>query len=805
MIKDLIVLVQSILNGELAAKKGIEEIVNFNCTDTHKNSAIRLCKSWALYTTNSIYANDFELALKDFLALHGGAIKLTDYTLSRFGMSLGLRTNETEIWSIETLPPYIEKKFVQKVFTAQKVEKVKEQGYFLATNAFIAELTGFTKFKSEEQKLCVMGALRAPRGSSVLVSMSTGGGKSLITQTLAFQQDGLTIVVVPTISLMVDQAKNAQAILKEHVQEIAIYNSSIDFSRIKNKLLDKTIKLLFLSPEALIKNKELSNIINELNAEGWLQNLIIDEAHIIFEWGDAFRLDFQCIDVLRRNLLKTNPKLRTYLLSATFNQKNVALLKQFYSTGDNWIELRCDALRREIHYNFIQTSRFEKEAKIIELVSLLPHPMIIYVDRPEEAKRVQKLLQDYDINNTGIFTGETTASDREKLLGKWKGNNFQIMIATCAFGVGVDKKDVRTVLHLYVPDNINKYYQEAGRGGRDGCASLSIVLYTPEDILAAFNYIRSKVLTAEKMIGRWFSMLNGKTSHKYGDGTVSLDTSIKPSYADQDDYITHSTTRDMDWNIYLLLFLKRHHLIDVESADYCCGNYHMLVRVLDQNLFINSEKTHQLIDEHREKEWADAEKSYKSMKTFLSKCRDQCVSEILLTEYPLISSEHCSGCNNHVEPRTVNDDNLPLINKIGAMNKKADINVFADPIVIIRSDDFDDLEKRLITKGVDTIIVNRECEIDPMAKQNKELMYFTIEEFKKILAGKEYFLSSTIVIECPEKEDQIIRVLQLVQKVKEKFNTATILLTKDNHYISAFNKRIYEIVEASYLEDYMFQ
>lgn len=96
-----------------------------------------------------------------------------------------------------------------------------------------------------------------------------------------------------------------------------------------------------------------------------------------------------------------------------------------------------------------------KDKKTIELVRKLPHPMIIYVARPDDAERVKKLLCDNGIRNTRTYTGLTTNDIREQLLKDWKANKFEIMIATSAFGVGVDKSDVRTVLHLYIPQNPN--------------------------------------------------------------------------------------------------------------------------------------------------------------------------------------------------------------------------------------------------------------------------------------------------------------------------------------------------------------
>jgi ATP-dependent DNA helicase RecQ len=147
-----------------------------------------------------------------------------------------------------------------------------------------------------------------------------------------------------------------------------------------------------------------------------------------------------------------------------------------------------------------------KDKKTIELVRKLPHPMIIYVARPVDAERIKELLAENGINNVYTYTGLTKNNQREQLLKDWKADKYEIIIATSAFGVGVDKPDVRTVLHLYIPQNPNAYYQELGRGGRDHLPCLSVLCTYPDDLKAAFQRINKRVMTTEKIVGRWDSM-----------------------------------------------------------------------------------------------------------------------------------------------------------------------------------------------------------------------------------------------------------------------------------------------------------
>lgn len=135
----------------------------------------------------------------------------------------------------------------------------------------------------------------------------------------------------------------------------------------------------------------------------------------------------------------------------------------------------------------------------------MPKPMILYVASPYEADKWQKYLRYYGYNNIKTFTGDTKSDERLALIDQWSRNEYEIMIATSAFGVGVDKADVRSVIHLHVPDSPDSYYQELGRGGRDGLQSLSILCIEDDDIPRALNHI-NKVLTTEKLMGRWWSM-----------------------------------------------------------------------------------------------------------------------------------------------------------------------------------------------------------------------------------------------------------------------------------------------------------
>ena len=567
---DLYEIVNEGINGVTKISTLIERMNDKKIDESTINSTQRLLKSWELFNKDNSYKYDFEIALRDFLIFTKIRIKINDYVLSEFAHKIGLRSNNNEIVCIANYPNYINKDFALWAAELREIKKVNNKFSFLNTNSYIKKITNgkFKKYKSEEQKLCVTGCLKTPPGYTCLVSMSTGGGKSLITQSIAYQFNGLTIVIVPTISLMIDQVTNARSILNASNDEIVFYHSGMKIDKVLGGIKSGITKILFISPETLVKNALLKQTLLDINSIGKISNLVIDEAHIVFEWGDSFRLDFQCLDIFRKQLLESNPSIRTYLLSATFSEQNVSYLKNMFSEDNKWIELRCDSLRKEIRYNFVKAdNNTDKMNKTLEMIETLPHPMIVYVSRPDEAEELKTILIEKGINNVYSFTGLTGSSEREKIISKWKNNDFQIMIATCAFGVGVDKKDVRTVLHLYVPDNASKYYQEAGRAGRDGKSALNILLYNDYDIDFSFTYIKSKVLRTETILGRWFSMLKSTSSIKTTTGIVKIDTSVKPEYSIDDNMSVLGNSKDVSWNVYVILFLKRHELLKIVDIE----------------------------------------------------------------------------------------------------------------------------------------------------------------------------------------------------------------------------------------------
>lgn len=763
------------------------------------NTGKRLVKIWCAYQIDVLKKVDFECTLRNYLLLIKKEITIQNYEPSDCFESFGLQINKNtgKIWTSLLLPDFTNNVLVKQLFMQDLAFDNSKSSYNLYTNAFIKELTNFDKFKSNEQKLAVMGALRVPSGYSCLVSMTTGGGKSLITQTVAYQEEGLTIVIVPTISLMLDQYKNAIEIINSDVDnEIFYYHSDSSLERFYSNLKKKKAKLLFVSPESLIKNKSLKESIQKANEEGYLKNLIIDEAHIIIEWGSLFRIDFQCLDALRRNLLKENTSLRTYLLSATYSDETIRQLKLFYTDDEKWIEIRCEKLRHEARFDIIKcVSYTEKKNKILKAIDLLPHPMIVYVKSPDDAENLKETLSERGYNNIYTFTGNTGNDQRLSIIEKWKQGDFDLMIATCAFGVGVDKKDVRTVLHTYVPENPNKYYQEAGRGGRDGLPCLSTMIYTDQDVDSAFSFV-SKVITTEKLVGRWFSMMNSNRTQSLHNSKYLIDTYVKPEYNADEVFIDSISNQDVNWNVYVILFLRRNGLVAIDDIQYIDNKYVFYITVIERKILSNNDETISMIDSIRNDEWGKTERDFYLMKKNLATVGKCCWSDMFTKIYRK-THDYCAGCNEHIDITDFEDVHTLKTNIIRPVSKVKDkiAAYMYESKCMLTSSEKDEILK-IIKMGVD-VFVSDDLDIfrriSEQRDENSTLMYCSYLDFMELVRDNKYYISGAVCIYFPENASMQNRIVNIIENNIQSTDISFILFAEKDYNVSNRGKKLSEL------------
>lgn len=764
-------------------------------------SAYRLVLNWMKYKNNQVSKNDFECSLRNYLLVLNTDIEIKDYQLT-YENTYGLTYNCGKIFAKYELPNYVNSTFVKTAFLNGYVQSKNKSRYPIPTNPFVKQLTGYSQYKSVEQQLAVQGALNVPNGYTALISMLTGGGKSLITQTISYQfEEGLTIIIVPTISLMIDQERSAKATVNADVNnEIYSYYSGCDEKIVLEAIQSRRARMLFISPEALIKNKRIQSAVIEINDCGYLRNLVIDEAHIVVEWGSLFRVDFQCMDAFRKNLMLTNPSLRTFLLSATYSDDTVKQLKMFYSTDNKFIEIRLDKLRKEPRFNVIKASSYtDKQSKALQLIDLLPRPIIVYVKSPSDAENLKQKLIDGGYKNIHMFTGKTSPNEREALINQWVNNELEVMIATCAFGVGVDKKDVRTVLHLYVPENPNKFYQECGRGGRDGLPCLSVILYTEDDMNSAFQFTQ-KVLTTEKLEGRWFSMLESfKTKRIVSNDTIRINTSVTPSYRTDDFYIEISDA-NIGWNVYVILLLRRRGLITIDQVEFDDSSYIFTVHVINKGITFKSEETTKIFEEVREEEHKRITDDFFMMKNALKNVRKHCLAD-MFTQIYSYTEEYCAGCDAH---ENVQDDESISMNIKNLSDPKSKIssdvlNIIdssSEVLILLKGRKISDVLKAIIDSGINMLVLSNESmkenyAVEINGKNNKNLFIVSLEEFLELCSfNNTYFVSGCIAFVI-ENNSQFNCIHETMARKKK---TKCIYISDEDIYIKHHKKNMSEIV-----------
>lgn len=785
------------------------------------NTAKRLVISFEKYKCGSANKDVLLCSLRNYLLVFQNEILLPSDIVppeNDYGI---IKNADGRYYASLEMPDYIDSFFVDQAFQRKNVGTTteKHKDVFYGSNAYIYNLTHYNEFKSLEQKISVFGAMNTPEGYTTLVSLPTGGGKSLITQTMAYQQNGLTIVIVPTVSLAIDQVRNAKKNVKHNVDnEIFCYYSGIELERkvaLRNAIKAETARLLFISPEALIRNTEFVNMINEANSKKYLKNLIIDEAHIAIEWGDFFRVDYQCLEAWRNELLAVNSHLRTVLLSATYTKNAVAKLKQMFAVTGKWIEVRCDALRREPRYLLVKAKSYsDKKQKMIELVKKLPHPMVVYINSPKEAEEIKKTLISAGLNSLETFTGNTKSAERERIIKDWTDNKIDLIIATSAFGVGVDKGDVRTVLHLYIPDTPNQYYQELGRGGRDGLVSLSVMCINPvDDINSAYKRM-NKVLRADKIWGRWLSMYRSKTSSWF-KGMVTLDTAVKPIYnsTKEDDDVSEI---DIQWNVYVILLLRRHNLISIKSMIYDPKNecYKIRIDILDDSLRNESTDVPDVINEIRDCEAVGFEKEIKRIKNGIDFSDRICWSEMFYSTYDKVSM-YCGGCAKHKYPEMMEEGRFPLLLPVKEPKNliSPELNKLCqgeNEVLVIGEEDDYSLMNRYVSAGAYIIVVEDtsiENGFDLILNMNKQsnVMIVGIKEFRELCnQNSGYYVSGGIIALYNSGADKAYEFCSTLRKYKNN-DIKLIHIVKEDYFIQEAQKPLSAMVEGPKIDSYILE
>lgn len=682
-------------------------------------------------------------------------------------------------------------------------------------DAFLEKLIGSKHFRSVVQKLGVFLSVSCNGGETILVCMPTGYGKSLIWQYPSFFCEGLTVCIVPTISLALDQQRRAQE-LKERLgfeREVFAYHSGLSEGEkhtIRCELKRKNVSLLYASPEAIL-NTDLRDILKTAAQEGQLKRFVIDECHIVEEWGSNFRPDFQFLYVLRKELMKhTQGKLVTLLLSATLMERQVEVLKRLFSDGDEkFIQVRADQLRDQLIF-FVEKCRndCDRQKKALDILPFLRRPMILYFNKPEVVDEWYELLRCKGYAYIERFTGRTPPHERERIIKEWNENRIDIILATAAFGLGVDKKDIRTVVHCYIPESMNRFYQEVGRSGRDGMAAVSFWLFEPEaDQKELRNITKSKVARARTIAARWISLLEKRRGAHLD--MIEIDGNINPYY--MEDKITGA--RNANWNEHIVLFLFRHGLVDIQNIEVFGRNsYRMFVKVMSQELFSSEKEIERFIDKYRALERSDINAHIRNVREYLKRYKTLCMGEALTRtyEYASMKCRGCPACRAQGFPDLDGGD-MPYFKSINVrigQPLEGDLERWLKgekELCLISGDHFDRLspqEKakaiiKLVTNGLNVFVVGEYKDIedaidDNLMRVNRPYMYLDYRDCDLLLRSGAKL--DVVCIFYSEDERKSSRLFKLRERLKG-MGCKVVDVIKEDLYLPDMRKNFIDIVE----------
>ena len=545
--------------------------------------------------------------LRSLARLLGGRLDLGTYSITlrpderagliRFGLALTNEDKALRIIAEEDLPSI-------KGLSAALVLDGRPRQVFEAASpdAVLLRLTKHSNYRCAAQKAAVRALLTQPAGSGLMVSMPTGSGKSLLFQIAAMFEREITpgacaLVITPTVALALDHQRTLSGMsgLKGS-RALTGDTPPADGEAIVSGFRRGTVPILLLSPEKALNPSILRHLVEaaeprsiEYGLDARLGHLFVDEAHIVESWGRSFRPDFQRLPALLARLREANPTVRAVLLSATLPNSSRAILRDSWQMDGEWLEVDARTPRYE-HDVVIGSFGWEARRLVAldHVIDRAPRPLVLYTTEIKVAGALhQRLTVERGYERVALFTGDTPARERKRIVEGWAQDSFDIIVATSAFGMGIDKPDVRSVVHACLPEGPARWYQEIGRASRDGGQGLAACLFVDGpnegDVKQAYGLATSGWLTRDLAEQRWLAMVKAAANRQWtGDHlfmSINLDAfreGLRPKAGDW----------NRGWNMTLLTLMQRVGVLRVLSiaADGDQPEFVWDVEIMDHRL-----------------------------------------------------------------------------------------------------------------------------------------------------------------------------------------------------------------------------
>lgn len=418
---------------------------------------------------------------------------------------------------------------------AGTVDGIRVNSEPVQADPFFEEIAGFRTYKTPGQRAACRAVMTAVEGSTIISMLPTGSGKTEIALCLSKRSKfGVTMIVVPTVALAYDFERR----FRVHFAKMnpRIDPSTLNFAwtastddatreRLKTAVTAGRQPILVTSPESM--TRALRQTLIDAASIGRLQGFVIDEAHLVTQWGRAFRPEFLVLADFRNDLMamaaaRGHSRAVTLLLSATLGSSEIEDLTRLFGGVRPCSLIIANTLRPEPDMWIARAEhKTQREVWVQETLAHCARPAVLYVTKPDEASWWVNRLKGSGYRRIAMVTGESTAGERRAVLDGIRATPdaerpIDLVVATSAFGLGIDYAHIRSVIHACLPETVDRWYQELGRSGRDGNASAEFLITAPGDEAEAED-LGVRVLTPSVAKRRWEDLwdhretLNGQT------------------------------------------------------------------------------------------------------------------------------------------------------------------------------------------------------------------------------------------------------------------------------------------------------